>query len=84
MRLTVRVLPRSRKNALAWEGDILKVWLTAPAVDGAANKALIDLLAARLKLPKRALHIVQGTTRRQKVLEIADVTPEDIRQRLEN
>lgn len=83
MRLTVRVLPRSRKNALAWEGDILKVWLTAPPVDGAANEALIALLATRLKLPKRALHIVQGATGRQKVLEIAGLTLADIHQRLE-
>ena len=82
MRINVRVVPRSRKNEITWEGDALKVWLTAPPVAGAANEALIALLATRLGLPKRALQIVQGATGRQKVLEIADLTLADIRHKL--
>lgn len=85
MRISVRVLPRSSKNAISREGDIFKVWLTAPPVDGAANEALLKLLAERLALPKRTLHIVQGAAGRQKVIQIdlpPHLTSADILQKL--
>lgn len=82
MRITVRVIPRSRKNEVSWEGNVLKVRLTAPPVDGAANEALITLLASRLRVPKRALRIVQGATSRQKVLEIEGLTLEEMLHRM--
>ena len=82
MRLNVRVIPRSSKNALEWEQDALKVRLTAPPVDGAANEALIALLAERLGLPKRNISIVHGATGRQKVVEIIDITLEALKQKL--
>lgn len=74
MRITVRVIPRSSKNEISQEGDTFKVRLTAPPVDGAANEALLKLLAERLGLPKRALRIVQGTAGRQKIIQIDDPT----------
>lgn len=82
MRISVRVIPRSSKNEITWEGDTLKVRLTAPPVDGAANEALLKLLAERLDVPKRSLQIVQGATGRQKVLEIEALTKADVIQRL--
>lgn len=82
MRITTRVIPRSKRNEIAWEGNTLKVWLTAPPVDGAANEALLKLLAERLDLPRRALRIVQGATGRQKILEIEGLTLESIAQKL--
>ena len=45
MRINVRVIPRSGKNLIEWEEGGLKVRLTAPPIDGAANDALIALLA---------------------------------------
>jgi uncharacterized protein (TIGR00251 family) len=82
VRLTIRVIPRSSKNEITREGDTFKVYLTAPPVDGAANQALIDLLAQRLNLPKRALRIIQGATGRRKLLEIESLTLEELTQRL--
>ncbi len=82
MRISVRVIPRSSKNEITWEGDALKVRLTAPPVDGAANEALLKLLAERLNLPKSALHIVHGATGRQKVLQIEGLTAEELAQKL--
>ena len=76
------VNPRSSKNAIACEGNVLKIWVTAPAVDGAANEALLKLLSARLEIPRRFLQIVQGTTGRQKVVEIAGLTIEELRKKL--
>lgn len=78
MRLTVRVIPRSRKNSLAWERDTLKVHVTAPPVEGAANEALIAFLAQRLNVPKRNIQIVSGLTGRQKIVEITGITAADV------
>ena len=85
MRITVRVIPRSSKNEISQEGNTFKVRLTAPPVDGAANEALLKLLAERLDLPRRAIHIVQGATGRQKIVQIddaPDLTMTDLTQRL--
>jgi uncharacterized protein len=82
MLIAVRVIPRSSKNALAWEQGTLKARLTAPPVDGAANAALLNLLAERLSVPRRSISIVRGETSRQKTVEIADLTPDEIERRL--
>ena len=78
VRVTVRVIPRSSKNSLVWEQDTLKVRLTAPAVEGAANEALIALLAQCLNVPKRNIQIVSGLSGRQKIVEIAGITEADV------
>ena len=82
MRLNVRVIPRSSKNALEWQQGTLKARLTAPPVDGAANEALIALLADRLGLPKRNVSIVHGSAGRQKTVEIMGMTPEVVERKL--
>ena len=82
MRMSVRVIPRSSKNSITWEEGVLKVRLTAPPVDGAANEALIALLAQRLGLPKRDIRIVQGATGRQKTIEIIGMTAEAVEQKI--
>ena len=82
MRLAVRVLPRSSRNSIEWEQETLKVRLTAPPVDGAANEALIALLAERLDLPKRSISIVSGATGRQKIVEIVGMAEEEVEKRL--
>jgi uncharacterized protein (TIGR00251 family) len=67
--LKIFVLPRSSKNMLAGRhGDALKVKLTAPPVEGAANKMCISFLARQLGLPKSALEIVSGHTGRTKLV----------------
>lgn len=80
--ITVRVTPRASREALTIEEGQLRVRLRAAPVDGAANAALVALLAERLKLPRRAITIVQGETARIKRIAIADVTEDDLRQRL--
>ena len=82
MRLNVRVIPRSSKNALEWQQGMLKARLTAPPVDGAANEALIAVLAERLGLPKRDVSIVHGASSRLKTVEIVGMTPEAVEQKL--
>lgn len=82
VRIHVRVIPRSSKNSIVWEEGALKVRLTAPPVEGAANEALIGLLAQCLGLPKRDIQIVHGATGRHKTVEIMGMTAEAVEQKI--
>ena len=79
----VRVHPRAKKNAITGEvGDALKVSLTTPPVDGRANKACIEFFAKLLKVPRSSVTIASGQTGRNKVMRIAGVTAQQVRERL--
>lgn len=67
----VRAQPRARRTALTYIDGALKAEVTAPAEDGRANAAVIDLLAATWRLPKSAFALTRGATSRDKVLSIA-------------
>lgn len=82
VRINVRVIPRSSKNVVEWENGGLKVHLTAPPVDGAANSALIALLSQCLAVHKRDIQIVHGTSGRSKIVEIAGISAGEIEQRI--
>ena len=82
MRINVRVIPRSSKNVIEWKDGGLKVHLTASPVDGAANDALIALLARSLAVHKRDIQIVHGATGRSKILEITGISAEEIEKRI--
>ena len=68
--VALRAQPRARRTTLAC-GDVLKAAVTAPAEDGKANAAVIDLLAATWRLPKSAFTVTRGMTSRDKVLSIS-------------
>jgi uncharacterized protein len=81
--LDVRVIPRAKKTAIAGvRDDALVVRLAAPPVEGAANDALLDLLATLLRLPRRAIRIVSGERGRHKRVAIEGVTAEMVLARL--
>ena len=69
--VNIRVQPRSSRNQIAGlHGDALKLNLTAPPVDNAANKALAAYLAGLLPVAKSAITIVSGQTGRNKQVMI--------------
>lgn len=75
--LRVRVQPRARAERLEGvQDEQLRVRLTAPPVDGAANAACIALLAKALGVSRSCVQIQSGAKGRNKVLYIADFTPE--------
>lgn len=79
----VRVIPRSSRNELVgMQGDALKVKLTAPPVEGAANAALIAFLAKRLGVRKSAVSIVAGERNRDKRVRVEGVTRERVERTL--
>lgn len=81
LRFRVHVQPRASKNEIVgMHGDALKVRLTAPPVDSAANDALIALLAETLGVARRDVRIVAGATSRAKVVEVAGVSQQRIQQ----
>jgi uncharacterized protein (TIGR00251 family) len=61
------IQPRaSRNRVVGLQGDELKIALTAPPVDGAANKACSVFLAKTCKLPKSCVSLISGETSRHK------------------
>ena len=81
--LHVRVTPRARRNALgAMDDGVLAVRVAAPPVDGAANKALIAVLADAFGIPKSAIRIESGEHGRHKRVRISGLTGEEVAHRL--
>lgn len=84
MRLTVRVTPKGGRDTIdGWMLDeagrsVLKLRVSAAAAEGAANAAVVALVAKALKVPKSAVRIAAGETARVKRLEIDGVTPDDV------
>ena len=70
--IELRAQPRARRCLLSGAGSgTLKAAVTAPAEDGKANRAIIELLAAEWRLPKSAFEVMRGATARDKVLSIS-------------
>jgi uncharacterized protein (TIGR00251 family) len=69
--LSIKVQPRARRNELAGPlGSELKVRVTAPPVDSAANEAVVEFLAETLRIPRRQVTLVRGQTSTHKVIRI--------------
>ncbi len=80
----VHVIPRASKNEISGRhGDAVRIRLTAPPVEGAANAALIDFLARKLDVPKRDLEIISGNTSRDKLVCVLGLTPAELEKRLQ-
>lgn len=83
VRISVRVKPRaSRDRILRVDGLSLEAALAAPPVDGAANAALLALLAEVLQVPKSALRLVLGETSKHKVVEVVGLDADEVERRL--
>jgi len=83
--LRVRVTPRAATNAIVgWREDgALGVRVTAPPVEGTANRAVEALLAEALGLPRSAVGVARGERSRDKLVRVAGMTLEEVRARLE-
>lgn len=79
----VKVHPRAKKNAITGElGDALKLSLTTPPVEGRANRACIEFFAKLLKVPQSSVTIASGLTSRNKVIRVAEVSAQYVRDHL--
>jgi uncharacterized protein (TIGR00251 family) len=83
VRFAVRVQPRASIAGVAGLfGTGLKVRVHAPPVEGAANAAVIEVIAAALGVAKREVRIVGGQSSRSKVVEVTGLTADQVRARL--
>jgi uncharacterized protein (TIGR00251 family) len=79
VRLDVYIQPRASKTELAGLHDgVIKIRIAAPAIENAANRALVDFVAGQLGIAKRCVRVVSGGASRRKVLEIDGVTADVI------
>jgi uncharacterized protein YggU (UPF0235/DUF167 family) len=67
---------------VGWQDDKLRIRVRARAEKGKGNAALCRLIARALNVPPRAVSIVQGATRRDKLIEVEGIDDSAVRQRL--
>lgn len=81
--LHVRVQPRAASSAiLGWRENALAVRVMAPPVEGAANAAVVALIARALGVRSSAVRVVRGERGRDKWLSVEGLTVAAIRERL--
>lgn len=81
--LHLRVQPRaSRDEILGWQHGILRVRVAAPPVEGAANAAVVALVARALSIAPSTVSVVRGVRGRDKLVRVAGLTEADVRTRL--
>lgn len=81
--LSVKVQPRASTNEICEEvGAELKIKVTAPPVDSAANEALLRFLADTLQCANSAVRLVRGGASRHKVIAIRGIALDRILERL--
>ena len=82
IRFGVRLLPRGGLDRVdgVSEGE-LQARVSAPAVGGAANAALVKLLASELDVPRSSVRLVAGATGRHKLITVEGVAPESLKNR---
>jgi uncharacterized protein (TIGR00251 family) len=75
VRVDIEVKVRaSQSRVLGIKGNRLSVALAAPPVDGAANAALIEILAEYFELPRRQVQLIAGERSRRKVVELTGLS----------
>ena len=70
MKIEVKVNPGAKKNLIKQEGAVFKIYLTAPAVEGKANQALVAFLAQHFDVAKSKIEIIKGLHSRIKIVNI--------------
>lgn len=66
--VNLKIVPNSSKNDIVLEDEFIKVKITAQPIEGKANKALVEFLSKKFKIPKTSIEIVKGDTNKEKTL----------------
>ena len=81
--ISLKVVPGASRERIVGEyGEALKVAVTAPPEDGAANAAVEKLLARELAVPRKQVALVGGFGSRQKTLRVSGLTREELSRRI--
>jgi uncharacterized protein len=82
-RIAVRLRPGARGDALlGFEDGVLRARVSAPPLDGRANKALCKLIAARVGVPPSRVDVVRGAKSRDKLVAVLGVDADELARRL--
>lgn len=81
-RIKLRVTPRAKRNHAEFDGDVLRIWVTAPPDKGSANHAVTELLAKLLGVSKSAISFVSGEHSRNKTARIEGLEQSEAHERL--
>ena len=84
VKISVRLQPKaSREQLLGWDGGgVLRVRVKEAPVDGAANAALVRLVAKYLGISRGAISIIHGATGRNKILKVEGLSASQVKNRL--
>jgi len=83
MMLPVRVIPNARKSEFSGRREsefVLR--LSAPAIEGKANREAIGFIAEYFDIPRSRVRLVSGEKSRHKIFEIVGLEPSDVEGRL--
>ncbi len=81
--LSIKLQPRAAANVIGEPlGNELRVKVSAPPVESAANEALVRLLAKALDCPRNRIEILRGHTSRHKIIKVYGLSPEEVLARL--
>jgi len=81
--LSIKLQPRASANEIGdVNGNELRIKVTAPPVDSAANEALVRFLAETLDCSRNKVELVRGQTSRHKTVRIRGMTAEDVLKRI--
>lgn len=64
----LKIVPNSSKNDIVIEDEFIKVKVTAQPIENKANKALVEFLSKKFKIPKTNIEILKGDTSKEKTL----------------
>ena len=77
--LSIKLQPRASSNEIgAALGDELRIKVTAPPVDAAANQALVEMLADLLDCSRARVELLRGHTSRHKTIKLHGFKPEEV------
>ncbi|MCC6484225.1 MAG: DUF167 domain-containing protein [Armatimonadetes bacterium] len=81
--LRVRVTPKASATRVdRWENSVLYVRVSAAPAEGAANKAVIELVSSVLRIPKSSIRLKSGASSRDKTLEVAGLSRAELEHRI--
>ena len=66
--IKLKIVPNSSKNDIILEDEFIKIKVTAQPIENKANKALIEFLSKRFKIPKTSIEILKGDTSKEKTV----------------
>jgi uncharacterized protein (TIGR00251 family) len=82
--IKVKIVPGSSKNKIIGVyNDSLKITITAPPVEGKANKKCIAYLAKYFDMAKSKIEIISGKNSKNKLIKIYDISPKEFLDKLE-